>query len=60
MSGHAARNPYLKDFKYRDTVEVKGGTLSLTNEEHAMIDRFVRINQAGETAAVTIYKGQMA
>ncbi|KAJ2514278.1 ubiquinone biosynthesis monooxygenase Coq7 [Coemansia sp. RSA 2049] len=60
MSGYAARNPYLKDFKYRDTVEVKDGALSLTKEEHAMIDRFVRINQAGETAAVTIYKGQMA
>ncbi|KAI8321904.1 ubiquinone biosynthesis protein COQ7 [Martensiomyces pterosporus] len=25
-----------------------------------MIDRFIRINQAGETAAVTIYKGQLA
>ncbi|KAJ2088601.1 ubiquinone biosynthesis monooxygenase Coq7 [Coemansia sp. RSA 986] len=60
MSGQAARNPYLKDFKYRDTVEVKDGTLKLSKEEHAMIDRFIRINQAGETAAVTIYKGQMA
>ncbi|KAI7825504.1 ubiquinone biosynthesis protein COQ7 [Kickxella alabastrina] len=25
-----------------------------------MIDQFIRVNQAGETAAVTIYKGQMA
>ncbi|KAJ2825697.1 ubiquinone biosynthesis monooxygenase Coq7 [Coemansia erecta] len=25
-----------------------------------MIDRFIRVNQAGETAAVTIYRGQMA
>ncbi|KAJ1790773.1 ubiquinone biosynthesis monooxygenase Coq7 [Coemansia sp. RSA 2399] len=60
MSGHAARNPYLKDFRYKDTVDVKDGALRLAKEDHAMIDRFIRINQAGETAAVTIYKGQMA
>ncbi|KAJ2549499.1 ubiquinone biosynthesis monooxygenase Coq7 [Coemansia sp. RSA 1933] len=60
MSGYAARNPYLKDFKYKDTVDVMDGKLRLSKDEHAMIDRFIRINQAGETAAVTIYKGQMA
>ncbi|KAJ1784755.1 hypothetical protein LPJ62_004513, partial [Coemansia sp. RSA 2167] len=60
MSGHAAHNPYLKDFKYKDTVRVLDNTLTLSTSEHAMIDRFVRVNQAGETAAVTIYKGQLA
>ncbi|KAJ1962196.1 ubiquinone biosynthesis monooxygenase Coq7 [Dipsacomyces acuminosporus] len=60
FSSHAARNPYLKEFKYKDTVRVKDGALELSKEEHAMIDRFIRINQAGETAAVTIYKGQRA
>ncbi|KAI9502279.1 COQ7 protein [Coemansia spiralis] len=59
MSGYAARNPYLKDLKYKDIVEVNN-TLKLTKHEHAMIDRFIRVNQAGETAAVTIYKGQVA
>ncbi|KAJ2160906.1 ubiquinone biosynthesis monooxygenase Coq7 [Coemansia sp. RSA 552] len=60
MSGYAARNPYLKEFRYRDKVDVLGGRLTLSKEEHAMVDRFLRVNQAGETAAVTIYKGQMA
>ncbi|KAJ1937002.1 ubiquinone biosynthesis monooxygenase Coq7 [Linderina macrospora] len=56
----APRNPYLKEFKYKDRVSVKNGELTLSADEHSMIDRFVRVNQAGETAAVTIYKGQMA
>lgn len=60
MSGYAARHPYLKDFKYKDTVRVKDNSLTLTKDEHSLIDRFVRINQAGETAAVTIYMGQKA
>ncbi|KAJ2453415.1 ubiquinone biosynthesis monooxygenase Coq7 [Coemansia sp. RSA 2336] len=60
ISGYAARNPYLKDFKHKDKVEVLDGKLTLSSKEHAMIDQFVRVNQAGETAAVTIYKGQMA
>ncbi|KAJ2288563.1 ubiquinone biosynthesis monooxygenase Coq7 [Coemansia sp. RSA 2706] len=60
MSGYAARNPYLKDFQFKNQVQVLDGELTLSSEEHAMIDRFIRVNQAGETAAVTIYKGQMA
>ncbi|KAJ1742979.1 ubiquinone biosynthesis monooxygenase Coq7 [Coemansia sp. RSA 989] len=60
ISGYAARNPYLKDFKYKDKVDVLDGKLTLSSKEHAMIDQFIRVNQAGETAAVTIYKGQMA
>ncbi|KAJ2852635.1 ubiquinone biosynthesis monooxygenase Coq7, partial [Coemansia erecta] len=60
LSSASVHNPYLKEFKYKDTVRVKNGELTLTKEEHAKIDRFIRINQAGETAAVTIYKGQMA
>ncbi|KAJ2754627.1 ubiquinone biosynthesis monooxygenase Coq7 [Coemansia nantahalensis] len=60
MSGHAAHNPHLRDFKYRDTVRVLGGELALTRDEHAVIDRAVRVNQAGEMAAVAIYRGQLA
>ncbi|KAJ2809304.1 ubiquinone biosynthesis monooxygenase Coq7 [Coemansia guatemalensis] len=60
VSGYAAHNPYLKDFQYKDTVPVLDGALTLSKDEHSMIDRFIRVNQAGETAAVTIYKGQMA
>ncbi|KAJ2776624.1 ubiquinone biosynthesis monooxygenase Coq7 [Coemansia javaensis] len=60
ISGHAARNPHLKEFKYKDTVAVLDGALTLGAEEHALIDRCVRVNQAGEMAAVTIYRGQLA
>ncbi|KAJ2335081.1 ubiquinone biosynthesis monooxygenase Coq7 [Coemansia sp. RSA 2673] len=60
QSSYAAHNPYLKDFVYKDTVRVKDGSLTLSKDEHSMIDRFIRVNQAGETAAVSIYQGQMA
>ncbi|KAJ1731021.1 ubiquinone biosynthesis monooxygenase Coq7 [Coemansia biformis] len=60
MSGHAAHNPHLADFKYKDAMQVLGGELTLARDEHAVIDRAIRVNQAGEIAAVTIYKGQLA
>ncbi|KAJ1850411.1 ubiquinone biosynthesis monooxygenase Coq7 [Coemansia sp. RSA 2703] len=59
LTSAAVHNPHLTT-RARQTVRVASGTLTLSKAEHAKIDRFLRINQAGETAAVTIYRGQMA
>ncbi|KAJ2781136.1 ubiquinone biosynthesis monooxygenase Coq7 [Coemansia interrupta] len=60
LTSATVHNPHLAAPSYQTTVRVKNGSLTLSKSEHAKIDRFLRINQAGETAAVTIYRGQMA
>ncbi|KAJ1725794.1 ubiquinone biosynthesis monooxygenase Coq7 [Coemansia erecta] len=60
LTSAAVHNPHLTAPSHQTSVRVKNGSLTLSKAEHAQIDRFLRINQAGETAAVTIYRGQMA